>query len=746
MSPRKRPKRKLDLGQVARNLFLTAVVISISTACQLPLPSQGLSSNKLISLDPIDAYTANTDMLALYTSHSRSKVSLRIDLLDFSIDNAPSFTILLDTFPGHSLKPPESFTDENRWEVRLHVAPDLSVAVTGEDIDRFHEQVSVRYDHELDIVLLELPREITQLPGPFGLALASHGPDTSTIADTIGPVQSDSRSPQPIPILLSFSNVFPSATPAQAMRSWDGAHNGPAGERFGLRHLLEAVELYKVPVVLTDLKLPGSLTGLQILGADSWIQELEAQRLLSLPEALPYSLCEQAAALAWPVEILDRIEAETIARGYSHASELTCFQTTEISDHLRLPSGFRTLILTPDGFESRQVDHGHTQDPSFIYAIHGSPATSLSSDGGLAIDLRRQITAQLDPSSTENVVLISADFQRSFWGDPHSAAASLRWIAAHPWIHPITLERYGTLNLPIRSPELESGDLRSAANDSSFIYQPIALQEALPYLKYPSSSGLRSLAWHLLYASHTIPNCREQTNKLSSSEDMLSDCDVIQQDLRKNLQHLSAVQEWELTRNTIQISDQAQILEYDGEDNTASLLYASPDWLTILSRDSHNLDAIFTFHPQRGSIPLLWSPAKNMQDSHTTSNLNISVRSMTNQLEIEFRDASPEAKLDLPIFLPPNLLTHQKTCISFDIETEGITIGCTGEFQVRMDIQHASWSFNSILDSPGRWTVVEDPNLEMPPGHFMPIPFGLLSVDFDDHFTILWRVVEESAE
>ena len=160
MSPRRRPKRKLYLGLIVNILILAAVVIPLSIACQLPLPSQRFSLDKLISLDPSDASTSNTDMLALYTSLSETNVSLRIDLLDFSSDNAPSFTILIDTFPGSSLKSSESFTDENRWEIRLQVAPDLPVSVTGQAVERFHEQVSVDYDHELDIVQLDLTMRV----------------------------------------------------------------------------------------------------------------------------------------------------------------------------------------------------------------------------------------------------------------------------------------------------------------------------------------------------------------------------------------------------------------------------------------------------------------------------------------------------------------------------------------------------------------------------------------------------------
>jgi hypothetical protein len=746
MSPRKRPKRESHIGQVARVSILIVVVIALSTSCELPLPSKSLSSDKLLVLDPSDADTANTDMLAVYTLFSGIDVTLRIDLLDFTIDNAPSFTILIDSFPGGSIKPSESFIEENRWEIGLKVSPDHSVSVLGEEFNHVHEQPSVQYDHVLDIVQINLPREFTQLPGPFSLAIASHDPDNSLIADTIGPIQSDSRSPEPIPILLSFSNVFPSETPAQATRSWDGAHNGPAGERFGLRHLLEAVERYDVPIVLTDLKRPSSLRGLQILDANAWIQELEGQGLLSLPDALPYSLCEQAAELAWPDALLDVIKAETVAFGYSPATELTCFHTTSVPDRLNLPSRYRTLILTPSELTSGQVILGQAEDHAFIHSINGSPASSLSTDGGLAIDLRRQLVASLDSSNSEGVILLSGDFQRSFWGDPNGAGASLRWIAAHPWMQPITLERFGTFNIPIRGQDLDSVDYRSTVKNSGSEPQPISLQKALPYITPPSSSGLRSFAWYLVYVSHTTPECRGKVSLESIAGVAISDCEVIQASLQRGLQHLAAVREWEINQKTSQISNQIKILESDYDEDLGVTKYAGFQWLTILSRDPRTLETIFTFHPLWGSIPIIWNQTMSSLDSHPAFTLDISMRSAPNRLEIEFHDASPEASLSLPIYLPSNLLTRQETCISTDIENGEINVGCEGDFQLRMDIQHASWRFDSILDSPGRWTLVEDPNQEMPPGHFLRIPFGLINVDFNDHFTMILRMEEQPAK
>ena len=100
--------------------------------------------------------------------------------------------------------------------------------------------------------------------------------------------QLDARWSHPNPIRAPAANFLRhlrSPFPAEALRSWDGAHTGPHGERHGLKHLLDAVEEYQIPTVLLDLKEPENLSALDAMGILPQIDALANNSLLILPES-----------------------------------------------------------------------------------------------------------------------------------------------------------------------------------------------------------------------------------------------------------------------------------------------------------------------------------------------------------------------------------------------------------------------------------------------------------------------------
>jgi hypothetical protein len=134
------------------------------------------------------------------------------------------------------------------------------------------DTVTVRFNH-IDI------------PQPFTLQFTSFTPDESDPADVTNPVRSDAFPPvQRAPLALVFWDVFPAATPAQALRRWAGAHTGPNGGRHGLKYILENAGQYGVPVALLDLKTPASLAALDYLGITPQIRSLTSRGLLILPD------------------------------------------------------------------------------------------------------------------------------------------------------------------------------------------------------------------------------------------------------------------------------------------------------------------------------------------------------------------------------------------------------------------------------------------------------------------------------
>ena len=136
-----------------------------------------------------------------------------------------------------------------------------------------------------DSVIVSLNQSaIPETKYPYRLQVFITPSGSMKVVDRLGPVLSDNLPPGRAPILLAFWDVFPAATPAQALRRWDGAHTGPYGERHGLNVLLTSVRRNKVPVFLLDLKSPAFLSALDYLGVIFSIQDLSNQRLVFLPE------------------------------------------------------------------------------------------------------------------------------------------------------------------------------------------------------------------------------------------------------------------------------------------------------------------------------------------------------------------------------------------------------------------------------------------------------------------------------
>jgi hypothetical protein len=433
---------------------------------------------------------------------------------------------------------------------------------------------------------------------------------------------------------------------------------------------------------------------------------------------------------------------EAAALGYPPAGELTCFHSTGYAEDLILPSRYRALILTPSDQTSGIDLPAELADYSIVSSIEVDTQSSLSTDGGLSIDLRRQLVARPNPAVEEGVLLLSMDLQRSFWGDPQSASDSLGWISAHPWIQPISLERFSARGLSIHTPELESGSEKSTTTSFGSFPQPVSLEKALSYLGHPNSSGLQSFAWYLLYRSHSSPACTASKAIIGGEEDKVPNCKAFQREISKGFQSLSAIQSWEGDLKTAQVPDQIEIQEDSDQEDLTMIDYPAGGWLSMVNPDTEQLDSVFFFNPVKGSTPIIWNLEPAPQGRRENIDYEISFRSEKDQLEIEFHNRSPITHFHLPVYLSQDLLTRVESCVTTDRKTGVVLLGCEGDTQLQIGIENANWTFASVLDSPGRWSMVEDPNLEVPPGHFLPIPYGVLQVEFVDRVTLFMRVIE----
>lgn len=107
-------------------------------------------------------------------------------------------------------------------------------------------------------------------------------------------------------------------------------------------------------------------------------------------------------------------------------------------------------------------------------------------------------------------------------------------------------------------------------------------------------------------------------------------------------------------------------------------------------------------------------------------------------------DSSVEkGSIQLPIYLDFTLLQRGEGCGASKTAEAQLEFGCKEGPGWRMDIAADEWLFDSVMDSPSRWTHVEDPNQDMPAGHFLPLPLGRLTIYFDASFSIRLTITDE---
>ncbi len=219
----------------------------------------------------------------MYTRMIGFDLEIRVDFLDLPLDPDYALQILLDTAPGG-----------NPWDMVI----DIPVRGTPTVIPSSAGLIPrVIRDPWLDTVTLRINRQA--IPRPFTLKVVSYAVGVSTPADETVAVRSDALPPtQRAPFAMVFWDTFPAATPAQALRLWDGAHTGPRGERHGLKHILDAVAQYNIPVALLDLKTPESLAVLNYMGILPQVRKLNSLNLLILPDVAYGEPAEKSLAFS----------------------------------------------------------------------------------------------------------------------------------------------------------------------------------------------------------------------------------------------------------------------------------------------------------------------------------------------------------------------------------------------------------------------------------------------------------------
>lgn len=350
-------------------------------ATSSPLPLRDDWGKALRALDPPDAVTPAHDLTAAYLRLQDESVQIRIDLLAFQ--NADDLS--LDIGIGDDTHPQAA-------PLLIHIPAQADSA-------------RIFLDPALATVTLTLPR--SQVPARPRL-------DVTTPEDALTGLTLDGPVPaQTAPVLLTFYDTFAARFPAEALRRWDGAHSGPRGERHGLKHLLDAVEKYRIPVALLDLKTPKNLSALDAMGLLPRIQQMEQEGLLLLPDQ-----AGQKALFDLPTSPFSWDQAETHPFVFARLDE---------SNHLYRPLLSKTTFI-----------------PIAIQNNEDQPTPN-----GLSLTMRRALLESALNEDEIDLLVLGGSLQETTWGSPERVDATMAWLDSRPYIHILTAT--DLLNCPTKS-------------------------------------------------------------------------------------------------------------------------------------------------------------------------------------------------------------------------------------------------------------------------------------------------------
>jgi len=393
-----------------------------------PSPNQPWAS-ALRALDLADTATPAYDLTAVYLRMIGANLQIRIDLLEFQNPKHHSLDIRIedDSAPGAA-------------PLEIHIPPDSDTA-------------RISLDPQLATVVVEVP--LSEIP-------ARPRVDVSTPEDEINGLTLDGPVPtRYAPLLLTFYDTFAGRFPAEALRSWDGAHTGPRGERHGLKHLLDAVEEYRVPIVLLDLKEPANLSALDAMGALPRIKNLAEEELLTLPEN----------------EIL--LEAASFAKHpRTGAPPGSAARAQAMDQEFGIPDSPFSYDLPNAGFQFVFLeDRAHLYRPLFSNTTYfpiaaGSEDTQPTPDGP-SLEVRRALLATALNSDEKDLLVLGGDLRLTTWGSPDMAGPTLAYFASRPYIHILSVGEL--MNFPTRSgkPEILPNPLDESVSNLQSHYNKL---------------------------------------------------------------------------------------------------------------------------------------------------------------------------------------------------------------------------------------------------------------------------------
>jgi hypothetical protein len=715
------------------------------------------------------------DFIAGYARDAGSDLQLRFDLLEVELDQDSDFYVALDTAPGGLNQLPIKATTEIEWDTLL-VLPasgnpraykSSNFDVNNSDLE-FTDQYQIRNDliprlvkiAWQDYILISINRASLPLTTKgFNIQAFSTEPGSIVVKDSIGPFSSESLPPKQAPILLTFWNSFPAYTPAQTLRRWDGAHTGPFGERHGLSILLKNVQQTGVPVALLDLRNQFSLSALDYLGALPLIKELVSKKLLILPEPLPGSPSYPVFPEGLPDWAPDKYLQDL--RDTSHQFDLPASAIFYAPNQVESITGDYWLI-----FGSGDDLYQSTHQGKFLPIPPQTSDELQATPDGLPVAIRKQL---IDNALQVNLgrgyyplMILGGSLPSTSFADPASAAATLSYIANHPWIKP--LNEHDLQTLPSRySPQLLPGVTTAVPQEG---YLPANALTNLPNPRENDRNPLFQSAWDSalsLYAPlppepEILPDLRSNyagqpgitlaAAKWADSPQPRSDCltdpdydgvpECILASNRQfaviDIEGARLVAYYVLSKSGIHqiIAPTSQFIVGLG-DPSSWLLNAGE------GADSAGIHGAFVDSPPPWMQYELSTNGEGI--SFTTVEQGITKIFSLSDSELNVKYLSPQPiTVQIPIAIDPWGRFSPGWSDAYHCQSIQYGYSCRIEdvFEVEI-VTDSSISAKLFTDSQEKLAIPEDPNFNYPAGHYLPFPIALLEIESQGEFTVQFR-------
>jgi len=651
-------------------------------------------------LDPVDnTDSPSTDILAVYTRTVGFDLEIRVDLLDLPLVPDYHLQILLDTSPGG-----------NPWDLIIDIPAGSRPTMTPGDTNTIPRVIR---DPWLDTVTVRINRRA--IPRSFSFKVTSSIADEPYPTDETTPTRSDALPPtQRAALALVFWDVFPGATPAQSLRLLDGAHTGPRGERHGLKHILDGAAQYGIPVALLDLKTPASLAALNYLGILPQIQNLVSRNLLILPDV----------AYADPANV-SLGHSRRAAAGFGLPASQFAYSPLDIQvDYL--------AQFFPLDNATQFARSGRTR----LIPLPATEETQATQDGP-SLEVRLALVSAVFSGDSTRLVVLGGDLPHSTWGNEDMAGPTFAWLAAHPWVQPLTAEDL------ISFPETSTNVLASGSTSVPPSY--------LAGLANAPNNSLTDSAWQT-YFMLTSPTNDEKFKVLrinyigqvgellaaarwAEHPSIYSGCD---QDLNSDDRQECVISNFKFFAILNPAGACLTNLFYLNEKVPHQLVSPSSQFTIGLSDPSE-------WHPELGQaadpsvIPgafsdnsqtwTVYSPEVTPGSIEFTSQDATRVKTyrlLENGIEITFQTSSP-ISTRIPLAVDPQAFYSEPAVYTGSLAPTTWTWGQTNGIQVEVAAD-TLFFVHSFTDSLPYLSQPENPDRAYPAGHYLPFPLSVVDI------------------